>query len=201
MSLFVAISGARRFVSILISSALAYTDSEMELTRTCCFEFDRKERSGGKVSFLRHICVYFRLAGFTPLSPHPQVDKYHVFPPDGFLIPVIFRLTMEGPYHVPWQSSGTYANDPQPATDASHNYQNLEYKSQHINVGSYEDVLSAEPQAPHQESDAPGERMIKRFQRLKILLKCRWPLVWGFLCLTISIIIVAAICIAYFYGR
>ena len=54
---------------------LAYTDSEMELTRTCCFEFDRKKRPGGKVSFLCHICVYFGLAGFTHLSPHPQVDK------------------------------------------------------------------------------------------------------------------------------
>ena len=30
----------RHFISILISSALAYSDSEMELTRTCCFEFD-----------------------------------------------------------------------------------------------------------------------------------------------------------------
>ena len=106
---------ARRFVSILISSALAYTDNEMklnrifftclericgrcelwhvldhyfnvclgvsgremELTRTCCFEFDRKKRPGGKVSFLRHICVYFRLAHFTSLSLLPQVDKLY----------------------------------------------------------------------------------------------------------------------------
>ena len=50
----------QRFVSILISFALAYTDSEMEVTRTRCFEFDRKRRPGGKVSFLRHICVYWR---------------------------------------------------------------------------------------------------------------------------------------------
>ena len=44
----------------------------MELTRTCCFEFDRKGRPGGKVSFLRHICVYFRLAWFTYFSPLPE---------------------------------------------------------------------------------------------------------------------------------
>ena len=29
-----------------MSSALAYTDSEMELNRRCCFGFDRKRRPG-----------------------------------------------------------------------------------------------------------------------------------------------------------
>ena len=54
----------------------------MELTRTCCFEFDRKRRPGGKDSFLCHICVYFRVAGFTYWSLHPEVDKIrrmHIF--------------------------------------------------------------------------------------------------------------------------
>ena len=75
VSSFVAVGGPRHFVSILISFALAYTDSEMELTRTCCFKFDRKRRLGGKVSFLRNIPFYLRLAGFTPLLPLPEVDN------------------------------------------------------------------------------------------------------------------------------
>ena len=75
MSEFVAVGAPRRFVSILIWSALAYTDSEMELTRACCFGFDRKRRPGGKVSFLHHINVYFMVAGFTYWSLHPVVDK------------------------------------------------------------------------------------------------------------------------------
>ena len=73
VSSFVAVGTPRRLVSILISFALAYTNSEMELTRTCCFEFDRKRRPGGKVLFLRNIPFYFRLAGFTPV-----VDNHHV---------------------------------------------------------------------------------------------------------------------------
>ena len=40
VSSFVAVGTPWRFVSILISSALAYTDSEMELTLTCCYGFD-----------------------------------------------------------------------------------------------------------------------------------------------------------------
>ena len=52
-----------RFVLMVISSALAYTDCEMELTRMCCFEF------------LRTFRLYFRLAGFTNLLPLPEVDK------------------------------------------------------------------------------------------------------------------------------
>ena len=75
VSLFVAVGAPRHFISILKSSALAYTDSEMELTRTCCFGFDRKRRPGGKVSFLCHINVYFMVACFTHQSPHPLVDK------------------------------------------------------------------------------------------------------------------------------
>ena len=47
----------------------------MELTRTCCFEFDRKRRPGCKVSFLRNIPFYFMVAGFTYWSLHPVVDK------------------------------------------------------------------------------------------------------------------------------
>ena len=75
MSLFVAVSAPRRFVSILISSALAYTNGEMELTRTCCFEFDLKRGAGGKRLFLHTFCFYFRLAWFTYWSLHPKVDK------------------------------------------------------------------------------------------------------------------------------
>ena len=48
---------------------------KMELIETCCFEFDRKRRPGSKVSFLRNIHFYFRVAGFTPLSPLPEVGK------------------------------------------------------------------------------------------------------------------------------
>ena len=104
---------APRIISILILSALAYTDSEMELnrilflcveekcrwcelrhvldhyfnvrlgvsrremelTRTCGFEFDRNKRPGGKALFLRTFCFYFMLAWFTHRSPLPEVDK------------------------------------------------------------------------------------------------------------------------------
>ena len=48
---------------------------EMELPRTCCFEFDRMLREGDKQLFLRTFCFYFMLAWFTPLSPLPEVDK------------------------------------------------------------------------------------------------------------------------------
>ena len=103
----------RRIVSILISSALAYTNSEMELnrilfsclerkslrgelrhvldhsfnvclgvsggemelTRTCCFEFDRMLRADSKRVLLSTFCFYFRVALFTSLSLLPQVDK------------------------------------------------------------------------------------------------------------------------------
>ena len=73
MSSFVAVGLPRRFVSILISSALAYTDSEMELT----FEFDRKGGPDSKRSFLHTFCFYFRprVAGFTYWSLHAVVDK------------------------------------------------------------------------------------------------------------------------------
>ena len=47
----------------------------MELTRTCCFEFDRKPPEGGKRSFLSTFCFYFMVACFTHRSPHPEVDK------------------------------------------------------------------------------------------------------------------------------
>ena len=70
-SSFVAVGAPWRFVSILISSALAYTDSEMELTRTCCFEFDRMLRADSKRVLLSTFCFYFRVAGFTHLSPLP----------------------------------------------------------------------------------------------------------------------------------
>ena len=48
---------------------------EMELTRTCCFEFDRKRGPGSKVLFLRHIRFYFRVARFIHRSLLPEVDK------------------------------------------------------------------------------------------------------------------------------
>ena len=64
-----------RFVLIVIASALAYTDCEMELTRMCCFEFNRKRGPDGKRLFLRTFRLYFRLAGFTNLMPLPEVDK------------------------------------------------------------------------------------------------------------------------------
>ena len=47
----------------------------MELTRTCCFEFDQKPREGDKRLFLFTCCFYFRLAWFTHLSPLPEVAK------------------------------------------------------------------------------------------------------------------------------
>ena len=47
----------------------------MELTHTCCFEFDRKRRAGGKRMFLHTFCFYFMVAGFTYWSFHPEVDK------------------------------------------------------------------------------------------------------------------------------
>ena len=33
-------------------------------------------REVSKGSFLCHSCFYFRVAGFTPLSPLPEVDNY-----------------------------------------------------------------------------------------------------------------------------
>ena len=47
----------------------------MERTQTCCFEYDRKRGPGGKRLFLRTFCFYFMVAGFTYLSPLPEVDK------------------------------------------------------------------------------------------------------------------------------
>ena len=47
----------------------------MELTRTCCFEFDRKKGPESKQLFLHTFCFYFRLVGFTYLLPLPEVDK------------------------------------------------------------------------------------------------------------------------------
>ena len=47
----------------------------MELTRTCCFEFDRMLREGGKQSCLSTFLFYFMVAGFTYWSLHPEVDK------------------------------------------------------------------------------------------------------------------------------
>ena len=58
-----------------ISSVFSYTDSEMELNRTCCFEFDRKLREGGKRSCLSTFYFYLMVACFTSLSPHPVVDN------------------------------------------------------------------------------------------------------------------------------
>ena len=75
MSSFVAVGAPRRFVSILISSALAYTDSEMELTRTCRFEFNRMLRADSKRVLLSTFCFNFMVACFTSLLPHPEVDK------------------------------------------------------------------------------------------------------------------------------
>ena len=53
---------------------------EMELTRTCCFEFDRKPREWDKLLFLHTFCLYFRVAWFTYWSLHPEVDKLNVPP-------------------------------------------------------------------------------------------------------------------------
>ena len=75
VSSFVAVGTPWHFVSILITSALAYTDTEMKLTRTCCFEFDRKRAPDSKRLFLCTFCFYFRVAGFTYWSLHPMVDK------------------------------------------------------------------------------------------------------------------------------
>ena len=47
----------------------------MELTRTCCFEFDRMLRADGKRVHLSTFLFYFMVAGFTYWSLLPQVDK------------------------------------------------------------------------------------------------------------------------------
>ena len=47
----------------------------MELTLTCCFEFERKRRADSKQLFLHTFCFYFMVAGFTYLSPLPEVDN------------------------------------------------------------------------------------------------------------------------------
>ena len=47
----------------------------MELTRTCCFEFDRMLRADSKRVLLSTFCFYFMVAGFTYLSPLPEVDN------------------------------------------------------------------------------------------------------------------------------
>ena len=47
----------------------------MELTRTCCFEFDRKRQEVSKGLFLFHCSFYLLLACFTYLSLLPEVDK------------------------------------------------------------------------------------------------------------------------------
>ena len=59
--------------------ALAVSDGEMELTRTCCFEFNRMLRADSKRVLLSTFCFYFMVAGFTYWSLHPVVDKYDVF--------------------------------------------------------------------------------------------------------------------------
>ena len=48
---------------------------EMELTRTCCFEFDGKRGPGSKQLFLHTFCFYFMVAGFTYLSSLPEVHE------------------------------------------------------------------------------------------------------------------------------
>ena len=65
----------RRVLDHYFNVRLGISGCEMELTRTCCFEFDWKRRPGDKVSFLRNIPFYFSLAGFTYLSPLSEVDK------------------------------------------------------------------------------------------------------------------------------
>ena len=47
----------------------------MELTRTCCFEFDRMLRPDCKRVLLSTFCFYFMVACFTHRLPHPEVDK------------------------------------------------------------------------------------------------------------------------------
>ena len=92
MSSFVAVGAPRRFVSILISSALAYTDSEMELTRTCCFEFDRMLRADSKRVLLSTFCFYSIVACFTHRSPHPEVDNIPDVPTEAAILPHVHPL-------------------------------------------------------------------------------------------------------------
>ena len=47
----------------------------MELTRTCCFEFNRMLRADSKRVLLSTFCFYFKVAGFTYWSLHPVVDN------------------------------------------------------------------------------------------------------------------------------
>ena len=46
-----------------------------ELTQKCFFDFDRNSAAGDKVMFLRDIRFYFRVVGFTYISPLPEVDN------------------------------------------------------------------------------------------------------------------------------
>ena len=67
--------GPRRVLDHYFNVCLGVSGREMELTRTCCFEFDQKRRPDSKRLLLRTICFYFMVAGFTYLSLLPEVDK------------------------------------------------------------------------------------------------------------------------------
>ena len=68
---------------------LGISRREMELTRTCCFEFDRMRRADSKHVLFSTFCFYFRLARFTSLSPLPQVDNRNA--PPRFCVGVLPR--------------------------------------------------------------------------------------------------------------
>ena len=52
-----------RFVLIVIASALAYTDCEMELTQMCCFEFNRKRGPDSKQLYFIYFSFLFQAGG------------------------------------------------------------------------------------------------------------------------------------------
>ena len=65
----------RRVLDHYFNVRLGVSGREMELTKTCCFEFDQKRGADSKRLFLRTFCFYFMVVGFTYLSPLPEVDN------------------------------------------------------------------------------------------------------------------------------
>ena len=90
---------ARRFVSILVYLLLwRIPIVKWNSLEHVVFEFDRKSGPGGKLLFLRTFCFYFRLAGFTYLSPLPEVDKSEEIGRNRGLVK-IYTLSQVHPYN------------------------------------------------------------------------------------------------------
>ena len=65
----------RRVLDHYFNVCLGVSGRETELTRTCCFGFDRKRRPDSKRVLLPTFCFYLRVVWFTPLPRFSQVDK------------------------------------------------------------------------------------------------------------------------------